>query len=128
VKLYRVMKVAADGKPVVGNGSMMLGVRPTDPARPNKRADVPAVSGADLVQPGDGGLSCYDDPAAITIQSARLLLWSMDPDDLPPELVLQEAGAPHHHIEPGRAVTLDRFQELLATTRDFWRREQGANP
>ena len=129
MKLYRVMKIdPTDGKPLVGSGSMMLGVRPTDPAQPNKRADVPAVAGTDLVQPGDGGLSCYSDPAAITIQLGKLVLWSIDSADLPSELIPQDAGVPHYHIEPDRTVSLDRLQKLLADTRDFWQREQGANP
>ena len=128
MKLYCVMKVDADGKPLVGSGSMMLGVRQTDPAQPNKRADVRAVSGADVVQPGEGGMSYYSDPAAITIQLGKLVLWSIESDDLPPELIPQDAGVPHYHIEPSRAVSLDGFQELLADTRDLWQREQGANP
>ena len=120
MKLYRLMKIAADGKPLVGSGSMMLGVRPTDPAQPNKRADVPAVVGTDVVRPGDGGLSCYSDPAAITIRSNKIPTWSIDTTVLPAELVGQEAGVPHYHIEPRQDVPLDRLQELLASTRDLW--------
>ena len=123
MKLYRLMKAHADGKPLVGSGSMMLGVRPTDPAQPNKRADVPAAVGTDIVHPGDGGLSCYTDPNAITIQSTKLLLWSIETDDLPTELIPKSAGDPHYHIEPDRDVTLDDLQELLADTRDLWQRE-----
>lgn len=128
VKLYRVMKVDADGKPLIGSGSMMLGVRPTDPAQPNRRPDVPAVAGTDIVQPGDGGMSCYSDPAAITIQLGKLVLWSIDSNDLPPELIPQDAGVPHYHVEPNQGVSLDRLQALLAGTRDLWQREQGTNP
>ena len=129
MKLYRLMKADADGKPLVGDGSMMLGVRPADPTQPNKRADVSAVAGTDVVQPGDGGLSCYTDPAAIKIQSNKLLLWSIDTEDLPPELVEKPAGDPHYHIEPVRETTLDDLQALVADTRDLWQREtKGANP
>ena len=123
VKLYRLMKADTDGKPLVGSGSMMLGVRPTDPAQPNKRADVVAVTGTDVVSPGSGGMSCYTDPAAITIQPKKCLLWSIEVDDLPAELKPNAAGDPHHHIEPVQATTLDELQELLALTRDRWQRE-----
>jgi hypothetical protein len=129
VKLYRLMKADSDGKPLVGSGSMMLGVRPTDPAQPNKRADVPAVAGTDVIHPGDGGLSCYSDPDAIKIQSNRLELWSIEVSDLPPELSPQDAGDPHYHVEPKRDVTLDQLQRLLADTRDRWQQEKrGTTP
>jgi hypothetical protein len=123
VKLYRLMKAAPDGKPLVGSGARMLGVRPRDPAQPNKRHDVPAVSGTDAVHPGDGGLSCYSDPSAIKIKSSKLEVWSIEVAPLPPELTAQPAGDPHYHIEPKQDVTLDRFQQLLANTRDLWVRE-----
>lgn len=119
MKLYRMMKADADGKPLVGNGSMMLGVRPTDPTQPLKRADVPAVAGNDIVHPADGGLSCYSDPSAIRIRSTKLLLWSIETNDLPVELMGRAAGDPHFHIEPSRDMTLDEIQQLLADTRDL---------
>lgn len=112
-----------DGKPLVGDGSMTLGVRPTDPAFPHKRADVAAVTGADDVRPGDGGLSCYSEPAAIKIQSAKLKLWSIEGDDLPPGLIARAAGAPHYRIEPDRDMTLDDLQRLLGDAQDLWVRE-----
>jgi hypothetical protein len=121
--LYRLMKMAPDGRPLVGNGSMMLGVRPRDPAQPIKRYDVPAVVGTDIVRPGDGGLSCYNDPDAITIRSGKLELWSIEVRLLPAELAAQPAGEPHFHIEPRRAVTLDELQQLLAAARELWERE-----
>lgn len=129
MKLYRLMKTGpADGKPRVGTGSMMLGVRPSDPAA-NKSGDVPAAAGTDLVRPGDGGLSCFDSPAAITIPSGKLSVWSIETDDLPAGLIGRAAGAPHYQIEPTAAVTLDDFQRLLAGTRDLWRLEgKGATP
>ena len=84
MKLYRLMKMAPDGKPLVGSGAMMLGVRPTDPTAPNNRFDVPAVAGSDVVRPGDGGLSCYSEASAIRIRAKKLQLWSIEVDDLPP--------------------------------------------
>ena len=125
MKLFRLMKVDADGKPLIGTGSMMLGVRPADPNQPNKRADVLAVTGVDVVKPGDGGLSCYTDPSAITIQPKKCGLYSIEVADLPTELLPQPAGVPHYHIEPTRDLTLDQLQQLLADTRDLWQREDG---
>lgn len=125
MKLFRLMKVADDGKPLVGDGSMMLGVRPTDPNQPNKRADVLAVAGADVVKPGDGGLSCYSDTEAIKIQPRKCGLWSIEISDLPTDLLPQPAGPPHYHIEANRNLTLDQLQQLLADTRDLWQRVDG---
>lgn len=124
MKLYRLMKVDADGKPLVGTGAMMLGVRPADSALPNRRADVFASVGTDTVRPSEGGLSCYTDPEAITIQSKKVELWSLGERDLPPTLSARPAGDPHYQIEPTRDMTLDQFQQLLAQTRDYWRHEQ----
>lgn len=120
MKQYRLMKVDSDGKPVVGSNSMMLGLRPADPAEPNRRADVTARVGADRVLPGEGGLSCYSDPAKIRLQSKKLVLWSIDAADLPAKLTAQPAGVPHYHIEPRVAMTLDELQALIARTRDRW--------
>lgn len=124
MKLYRVMKVDVDGKPLVGSGSMLLGLRPTDPSQPYRHFDVPAISGQDVVHPGEGGLSCYEDPAAITIQlNKKLILWSIETNDLPPALIGTPADPPHYHIESRGVATLDELQELLSDTRDLWVRE-----
>lgn len=120
MKLYRKFRVAADGKPVVGTLSSMLGVRPADPTRPKKRFDVPAVAGSDEIRPGSGGLSVYTDPGSIRIQAADLFLFAIETADLPAGLIDVPAGDPHYHIEPAYAMTLDDFQSLLAITRDLW--------
>ena len=56
MKLYRVMKLDADGKPLIGKRRNMLGVRPTDPNSkdPKRVFDVRAVNDADPVIPGEG--------------------------------------------------------------------------
>jgi hypothetical protein len=122
------MKADADGKPLVGSGSMMLGVRPADRAQPNRRFDVPAVAGTDVVAPGDGGLSCYTDPAAILVRGGRLRRWSVESDGLPAGLADRDAGDPHRHLEPAGPMTLDQFQQALAGTRDLWLLEPGGVP
>ena len=124
MKLYRVMKVDVDGKPLEGSGSMMLGLRPTDPSQPHKHFDVLAMTGRDVVRPGEGGLSCYEKPAAITIQlNKKLILWLIETEVLSSALIGKPAGPPHYHIEPSGDMTLDEFQMLIADTRDHWIRD-----
>jgi hypothetical protein len=121
VKLYRKFFQAADGKPVVGARSGMLGVRPADPSRPSRQGDVRAPRGSDLVRPGEGGLSVYSDPAAIRIQAPDLILCVIESADLPPELAdVGAAGDPHRHIEPAAEMTLDEFQAALGRSRGLW--------
>jgi hypothetical protein len=129
MKLFRLMKADTNGKPLVGSGSMMLGVRPTDPQQPNKRSDVAAISDDDSVEPRAGGLSCYSDAGAIALTSKKLSLWWIESDRLPEVLEVREAGDPHFHIEPVIKMTLAGFQLLLAQTRDDWQKvEQGTEP
>jgi hypothetical protein len=120
VKLYRMFRLDADNKPLVGTQFGMLGVRPRDPANPRRKFDVKASTGSDTVQPHTGGLSVFTDPTAIHLQSADMVLCELESDDLPAELSDVAAGEPHHHIEPSKEMTLDQFQALLESTRDDW--------
>ena len=120
MKLYRKMFAAADGRPAVGDGRNMLGVRPANPARKGQAADVKAVAGTDPVRPGEG-LSAYDDPSEIPPQVAGEV-WVIETDDLPAQLCPLQRGKNkrHVHIEPAVEVTLDQLQGLLASTREMW--------
>lgn len=122
MKLYRKLRIAADGGPQVGNLSCMLGVRPADPLDPNRYCDVSAAKGTDLVLPGGGGLSVYTNQGAIRLRAARLFLFALEADSLPNELTAVTAGDPHYLIEPRLPMTLDDFQAALAGTRDLWQR------
>lgn len=122
MKLYRMMKAAADGLPEVGDVFATLGVRPK---RPGQRFDVPASDPGDIVRPGDGGMSVFagplaDLPAYLKPPKAKFPLWEIDSADLGPGLVAVEAGAPHYHVEPDHALTLAELQSLLAATRPRW--------
>lgn len=128
MKLFRLMKMDVDGKPRVGSGSMMLGVRPYDPSQPHKRADVLASQPNDIVQAGSGGLSCYSDPAKISIRSKHLILWSIEVDLLSHDITVVLDGGSHYLIEPTVKMELSRFQSLLFSTRDFWQIEPGEEP
>ena len=120
VKLYRVMKVDPDGKPLVGTRRNMLGVRPTDPnnTTPNRRFDVTATNDADLVVPGEG-LS-----TSLSMNNLRVdpgeALFEIETDDMPAVLAPRPDHPPHCLIEPSSAVTLGEFQKALETTLDLW--------
>ena len=123
MKLYRKMTADHDGKPAVGDGRNMLGVRPADPANPKKIRDVVAAVGTDLVKPGKG-MSVYNNPDEIPVHVSGVM-WAIESDDLPAGLSPEQQGrrAAHHQIEPGWEMTLDEYQRLLESTRDLWERE-----
>ena len=122
MKVYRVMKAAADGLPEVGTRFGQLGVRPKDPANAKRRFDVPAAAATDPVAPGDGGLSVNADPTAVRPPDDDFVLWAIDTTALGPDLRLTPAGPPHFHVEPTAATTLAEFQTRLADTRTRWER------
>jgi hypothetical protein len=119
VKLYRVMKVAADGKPEIGTRGSMLGVRPTDPNATNAHPvfDVTAVSGTDLVHPGEG-LSTSPDPNSRQPRRGQAV-FEIETDDLGPDLTPHHDKPGHCLLEPSRAMTLTEYQQALADTRDL---------
>ncbi|MFO0848523.1 MAG: hypothetical protein U0871_08205 [Gemmataceae bacterium] len=122
MKLYRTMKVAPAGGPLVGQRRSMLGVRPTDPtnATPGRRADVSAVTDTDPVKPkSDEGLSVYTDPAMLKLGRGEVV-WVIDTDDLPPTLAYTPDHEPHGLITPAVPMTLGQFQAELAATADLW--------
>lgn len=120
MKLYRVMKVAGDGKPQVGTKRNMLGVRPRDPANtnPRRRPDVDAVNDTDTVLPGKG-LSTSQAAAMFRIDRGEAI-FEIDTNDLGPDLVENPDNPPHTLIQPAVAMTLGEFQQALAGTRDLW--------
>jgi hypothetical protein len=127
VKLYRAMKVAADGLPEVGRTKRTLGVRPGDQA-PNN--DVHAVLPDDPVIPGTGGmLVAPNDPLNLPRYlrprefggTGKDPVWEIDDADLPPALVFRQDKATHGMIEPKDETTLAGYESALASTRDRWR-------
>lgn len=130
MKLIRIIAEDADGMPRVGVGFDRLGVRPTDPTKPEKKADVAAVLPTDSVCPGEGMSCSAATPVDYLRSRGRPLdrkqkVWEISPDNLPDELraILDEVEAVPLHvlITPVAAMPLGRFQELLASTRGFWR-------
>ena len=87
MNLYRVMKVDADGKPLVGKRRNMFEVRPTDPTsrNPGRKFDVSAVNGGDPVRPGaKQGLSTS--PARLFTDPGEAI-WEIDAAYLLPDFV-----------------------------------------
>jgi len=124
VKLYRVMKLDADGKPLIGIKGYMLGVRPTDPNSTDgrRRFDVKAVNPADTVSPGEG-LSTSLDPTSQKVRTNETL-FELESDALPAELREFPDHGLHCLVEPPGPMTLEAFQQALADTRDLWTRVQ----
>ncbi len=124
MKLYRTMKVAPDGKPLVGKKRNMLGVRPTDPNNRNPKAvfDVPAVNDNDIVPLGKG-LSTSLDPLILRVDPGEAM-FEIESNDLDPALMQNPDNPPHCLIQPSSTLTLDDFQQALADTRDLWQRVQ----
>lgn len=120
MKLFRVMKVDADGKPRVGIKGYMLGVRPSDPTNthPRRRPDVAAVNPTDTVSPGEG-LSTSIDPGVLTAGSGEGL-FEVDTADLGPALHENPDHPPHCLLQPTAPMTLGAFQRALEDTRDSW--------
>jgi hypothetical protein len=124
VKLYRLMKFAADGKPLIGTRRNMLGVRPTDPTNrdPRRNPDVKAVNDADLVSPGEGLSTSTDRDALLRRVGKGEAVFEIDPDHLGADLNSRLDRADHWLIEPSWPMTLLVYQQVLAGTRDIWKR------
>ena len=117
MKLYRVMKVDVDGKPLVGIRFGMLGVRPKVPTSTN-RSDVSAAKDNDSVYPGEG-LSTSTDPESLPTRRGERV-FEIESDQLSTELKTNHDRPGHCLIEPANRVTLVEFQQALAETRDSW--------
>jgi hypothetical protein len=124
--LFRVMRPAEDGKPLVGDEPSLLGVRCD---HPSGRNDVKRGKNG-LIFPGTGGLSVNPDdytriyPTILDMaldEEEEEQVWCLQLEDLSHELAYREPRAGKGLIEPSRPMTLERFQRALADTRDAWR-------
>jgi hypothetical protein len=128
MRLYRAMIEAADGLPEVGPTARSLGVRPGG----GKYSDVAAILPSDPVVPGAGGMSATPHDL-MDLPSYRLPrsqggtgndpVWSIELDDLDPDLQFRPDSAVHGLIEPVQTMTLQSFQQALQRTRRHWRFE-----
>ena len=140
-KIFRSM-LAENGKPKVGSASKMLGVR----VPPNPEPDLP-VDGNGDVHPKSGGMSVVPDWRSLpdflipkrlralrpdASGSNNLVCWSLgdgafDEVDLTEKLRLRpdpDDPAGHGFVEPNHTMTVQRFQESLAETRDQWIKDE----
>lgn len=135
--MFRSMKRAGDGLPVVGTNSKELGVR----VPPNKHADIDLDANDCIVLNGKG-LSVAADWRELLPHLIPRRLKSLSPDasgantlacyrmgsgafaagavnnDL--SLVLKQGNSQAGNIVPNQSVHRDRFQALLAATRNEW--------
>jgi hypothetical protein len=130
-KVFRSMKMDADGKPVLGRSSTKLGVRVP--------ADI-APDPANAVHPGTGGMSVVpkltDLPAELVPRrlhnllprargSNSLRIWAHGEGSFVAALVAQGlVRAPdrpgHGTLQPDQSMPLDDYEKALAATRDNW--------
>lgn len=131
MKLYRAMKVDADGLPVVEPSARGLGVRAADKAPHN---DVQAASADDDVGPGTGGMSVApNDPANLPVNRRPAALggfgkdpvWEIEDTELGADLSVRQDTQTHSLVDVARTMTLAEYEAALAATRDQWRRVNG---
>jgi hypothetical protein len=128
MKLFRAMREAVDGLPVVGPTARTLGVR----LGWNRSPDVAARLPSDLVLPGAGGMSVSPDDL-MNLPYAKIPrsrggrgadpVWSLELGDLGPDLLLRLDRPTHGLVEPSRPMTLQSYVEALERTRSLWRLE-----
>jgi len=126
MKLFRSMKEDSNGLPAVGPSGRMLGVRPGNSPMP----DVFAIQPTDKVLPGQGGMSVApDDPRHLLRHRRPPRLGGIGPDpvwyietgDLGAEWQIRQDSPKHGIIEPVRPMTLQEYEDALATTRPHWK-------
>ncbi|HVK17519.1 MAG TPA: hypothetical protein VM533_11275 [Fimbriiglobus sp.] len=119
MKLYRKMKVVADGKPRVGDSFGTLGVRPS--TRTTGRTSDITVDATGMVHRGTEGMSTFDTPNQL---DSRHVDWVIESDAIGGDLSVEASPTTpgRYHIVPARSMTLAEYQYLLAETRDLWER------
>ncbi len=123
-KLFRTMQTDASGRPLCGDGNLMLGVRVPVDVKPDATG---------LVHPGRGGMSVTpNDPARLPphLRPTRLdggmsvlpVFW-IQRDDLGADLSYRpDVKKPLKHglVEPSAPVALGNFQSALTATVESW--------
>jgi hypothetical protein len=123
--LFRAMRDDGEGKPECGPSARTLGVRP----------DGDIAIGADgMVAPETGGMSvALETPLNLPPHRrpptlggwGRDPVWQVEENELPSVLLCRpdpKDPLRHGFVEPIEAMSLDDFQEALATSRGFWSR------
>lgn len=129
----RIMEVAADGGPVVGDQGCQLGARhpgtlfrPGDPPTTDISADAKG-----MVHPGKKGMSLFLSTARLPPHlltnpriAGQLAKFEINDDPYPTQqlhlhVTNQEKG--HGVMSPATTMTLSGYQNALASTRPDWR-------
>lgn len=126
--IYRSMRLADDGGPMMGPTARTLGARPGP--EPGPGVDIPVRDG--MVQPDVGGMSvAADDPMNLPRMrrppefggTGKDPVWSMNTNDLGPDLVCRpdpDAPSRHWFVEPAREMTYEEYREALEATKGYW--------
>jgi hypothetical protein len=126
MRLFRSMKEDSEGRPSVGPSGRMLGVRPGNSPTP----DVLAVQATDLVLPNQGGMSVTPHDPMHLLKHRRPPslggtgqdpVWYIEIDELGPELQFRQDSPTHGVVEPVQPMTLQEYQDALASTRAPWK-------
>ena len=126
MKLFRSMKEDVTGLPMIGQSGRKLGVRLGD----DPTSDVTAIQDSDLVFPNQGGMSVAPDDPMHLLRHRRPQslggtgldpVWSLETNDLEPNLQFRQDSSTHGVIEPLQAMTLQQYQAALSATRTRWK-------
>ena len=121
--LYRSMKDDGEGQPECGPSARTLGVR--------LEGDIP-IQDNGTVEPGTGGMSVALDTHENLPHHRRPPefggwgqdpVWQIEESDLPDTLLCRpdpEDPSRHGFVEPIEAMSLDDYQDALATSRGIW--------
>lgn len=122
---FRAMNEDADGKPVVGDGANMLGVRPSDTKLNNRGQVVPGTGGMSVGVASPWYLPNHRRPISWKDGSRGrppMVMYRVREEDLESRgLVLSEDRLGHGSVEPNSACPLAAYKDRLSSTKNHWR-------
>lgn len=128
LRLFRVMRPAADGLPRLGHSASTLGVRVEGR---ESRCDIPVKNG--LVEPSQGGMSVTPDDWRnvyfVFLENAvddnePDQMWLLHGSDLGPDLQYRADDrypGSHGFIEPSRSMAVSVYEAAIIETRPRWK-------
>ena len=130
-RVYRVM-TNENGRPLVGESSRALGIRPGYDIRVNDDGSVEPGKGGMSVSPQWQLLPHFLIPRRLRDRIPKAAgnnndaCWAMHDGDfqsgpLTAELVLHVDRPIHGTVQPARSMLLNEYETALAATRDAWR-------
>ncbi|EAP93431.1 hypothetical protein [Vibrio splendidus] len=128
-KLYRDMKVANDGYPVLGESSTKLGVRifgynvdgEEDPRDTTVEEDGNVSTGGISVSPPDIN-ETFNSRFRKRLEAGKTVLWEIDESVLERlSLRYEQDSDSHGCIGPMHRMTPEKYESLIKSTRKLWR-------